>query len=624
MTRKLIPFLALVVLLGAAFAAAPASALPCNPDTDPDCDPGGGQTITTVQVDLDVAPPTSGTVTGAQISCGADCHGDYSYVRTCEDFDCTLSSVDDVVLDASGGPSGFSPHFTYCPANAAGDACTDATIDCGIGACTISMDDDYRATLEWVDTTAPGQASLTGPGTVGPSVKTFTASATDNLQVTAMRFVLDGVSQPTLDTSAPFQFDAPVNSLAEGVHTLVAFARDAAGNEGTASGTVNFTVDKHTTVTITSPAAGGHFQTPPEFMFDTEDGATAVCSTLTGATGDTSVHSAACNSGAYTPQPTGDGVYRVRVVATDAVGNVAPSERQFTLDDSDPNVTVNSPAENGRLKSPFTPDVTATDGQAGALAVTCQYGAGAPAPCGAKSLADGAATLTVTVTDLAGNSRTVVRHFTVDSSGPAVSFTAGPADGSIVRATSVTFRWTATDGSQPVTQRCKLDGAALAACSGIGSHVMNGLSAGSHTFTLEVTDALGNVTRIERDFFVTLETTPLTTTTTQPPAEREIVNATLSSDYDAFRRFTKYNVLTVKGVPEGATVTVKCKGKKCPRKSFKTTRKGNVKLSKFAKKKLRAGVTLTIRVTKPGAIGKQFVIKIRAGKRPTLKISQLA
>ena len=80
----------------------------------------------------------------------------------------------------------------------------------------------------------------------------------------------------------------------------------------------------------------------------------------------------------------------------------------------------------------------------------------------------------------------------------------------------------------------------------------------------------------------------------------------------------------VKGVPAGATVSLTCKGKKCPARSFKKTRAGNVKLAKFVKKKLRAGTTLTIRVTKPGAIGKQFVIKIRKGKRPTLKNAQIS
>ena len=51
---------------------------------------------------------------------------------------------------------------------------------------------------------------------------------------------------------------------------------------------------------------------------------------------------------------------------------------------------------------------------------------------------------------------------------------------------------------------------------------------------------------------------------------------------------------------------------------------GTVKLAKFTKKKLRPGTKLTIRVTKPGFIGKQFVILIRKNKAPKLTISQIA
>ena len=67
-----------------------------------------------------------------------------------------------------------------------------------------------------------------------------------------------------------------------------------------------------------------------------------------------------------------------------------------------------------------------------------------------------------------------------------------------------------------------------------------------------------------------------------------------------------------------------CKGKKCPTKSFTKTGNGNVKLAKFLKKKLRAGTKLTIRVTKEGSIGKQFVLQIRKAKRVKVTISQIA
>jgi hypothetical protein len=108
-----------------------------------------------------------------------------------------------------------------------------------------------------------------------------------------------------------------------------------------------------------------------------------------------------------------------------------------------------------------------------------------------------------------------------------------------------------------------------------------------------------------------------------PPPPPVVVNATLSSSYKAFKTFTRYTRLTLKRVPRGAKVTVTCKGKRCPSRRFTSTRSGSVKLTKFVKKKLRPGTTLTIRVTKPGALGKQFVIKIRKGARPKLTIRQL-
>ena len=714
MTRKLIPLFVLVVLLGVgALGANPAFAAPCNPDVD-DCDPTGGQTVTTVQTDLDVAPPAAGTVTdgGGQISCGVDCHGDYSYIRTCEDFECNDSSVDLVTLNGSGGPSGYSAHFTYCPSNTAGTACTGSTIDCGLGACQISMDDDYRATLAWVDTTAPGQAALSGPSKVGPTVRQFTASGTDNSPggVTAMRFVLDTVSQP-LDTSAPFQFDAPVESLSEGSHALVAFARDGSGNEGAASSQIGFTVDKHTSAVISTPAAGGHFSSPPLVTFtrDDLDDADTTCQTLEGAT---VIASTACTT-SFTPDigAHGDGDYTARVIVTDDVGNVATDQRGFKIDTGDPNVTINSPTAAEHVRSPFTPSISAADGAtpANELVVQCRVGAsGAFVACGQLTLADGSYTLFVRAEDKAGNERVESVLFTVDSTGPTVSFTAGPANDAIVGTASVTYSWTADDDSPPITQRCKLDAVAFGACSGNGTHQLDNLSEGSHTFALEVTDGLGNSRTVERDLFVNavrpdaaitsgpgegdvVKTRDVTfgfaasggavscsldsetafrgcatgssdalrgladgahtfrvrvvdesedsvvrsrtfrvDTSVAPPAQppiteilKQILNPSLSSDYDAFKGYTRYKRLVVKGVPSGATVSVACKGKKCPARSFKSKRAGNVKLSKFVKKKLRAGTTLTIRVTRPGAIGKQFVITIRKGKRPTLKISQI-
>ena len=101
------------------------------------------------------------------------------------------------------------------------------------------------------------------------------------------------------------------------------------------------------------------------------------------------------------------------------------------------------------------------------------------------------------------------------------------------------------------------------------------------------------------------------------------VNTTLSSHSKTFRTYTRYTRLTLKRVPKGARVTATCKGKRCPAKRFSSKRSGNVKLTRFVKKKLRPGTKLTIRVTKPGAIGKQFAIRIRKGKAPKLTVTQI-
>ena len=311
---------------------------------------------------------------------------------------------------------------------------------------------DTRAVLTWIDTTDP-QTAVAGPRPdelVGPSARTFTATPTDNAGVSRVAFAIDGVFQGNDTTPGDgFTFTVNPNLYAHGSeHTLTAQAFDTAGRSDATPASVDFTVDRQTSTAITGPPADGHFQTAPQFTFTKDGDATATCSTLTGDSGDTSVHSAPCTA-SYTPQPAGDGLYRMRVSVVDAVGNTAQADRTLRIDDSDPNLTVSSPAEGARVKSPVNPAYAASDGQPGAVEVTCQYGSGAPAACGSKALPDGPATLTVKALDQAGNSRTVVRSFTVDSSGPAIAITGGPADGSIVRSTSVAFSWSASDGSQP-------------------------------------------------------------------------------------------------------------------------------------------------------------------------------
>ena len=114
--------------------------------------------------------------------------------------------------------------------------------------------------LDNTDATAPS-VSLTAPAN-GASVSgtvTLTASATDTVGVAKVDFLIDGTLVAT-DTAAPYTYAWNSAAAANGAHTLVARAADAAGNTGTSSVSVTVTggVSDTTapTVALTSPAAG--------------------------------------------------------------------------------------------------------------------------------------------------------------------------------------------------------------------------------------------------------------------------------------------------------------------------------------------------------------------------------
>jgi hypothetical protein len=76
----------------------------------------------------------------------------------------------------------------------------------------------------------------------------------------------------------------------------------------------------------------------------------------------------------------------------------------------------------------------------------------------------------------------------------------------------------------------------------------------------------------------------------------------------------RITLLTVKA-PRGARISLRCRGRSCPAKKWAHTA-SITHLLRF-QRVLAAGTRLTIRVTKPGRIGKYTQIVIRNGKAPT-------
>jgi putative CocE/NonD family hydrolase len=95
--------------------------------------------------------------------------------------------------------------------------------------------------------------------------------------------------------------------------------------------------------------------------------------------------------------------------------------------------------------------------------------------------------------------------------------------------------------------------------------------------------------------------------------------STVTARWSVAKRFARLTRLAVTKVPVGATVTVSCKGRGCPFKSRRFARGagGTTTVTKpFKGKRLRPGVVLEVRITKPGAIGKVFTYKLVKGKTP--------
>ncbi len=107
-------------------------------------------------------------------------------------------------------------------------------------------------TLAAPDTTAPTVSitSLT-QGQVVNGTLTVNATASDTVGVAGVRFFVDGIQLNTEDSTAPYSRTWNTSTASNGLHVVMATARDAAGN--TASANVTVSVSNSVPVDTTSP-----------------------------------------------------------------------------------------------------------------------------------------------------------------------------------------------------------------------------------------------------------------------------------------------------------------------------------------------------------------------------------
>jgi hypothetical protein len=269
--------------------------------------------------------------------------------------------------------------------------------------------------------------------------------------------------------------------LAQGANTLTATATNVFG---TASASVTTTLDTvPPVVTISTPANGSQ----------TSQAQTPVTGTVTAAapiqTFTVNGQTVALTNGAFsTTLNLAEGANPITATATDVAGNTGSAQVTVTRGDP-PTIAISSPA-NGSFERQASLTVTGSVTGTSPLTVTVNgtaatvSGGGFTAPL---SLAQGANPITATAANAFGSATASVTT-TLNTTPPVVTI-AQPANGATFTTQQITVSGTVTD-SIPIAA-LSLNGSPLA--PGNAFSTPTSLSQGSNTFTVQATDAAGNV-----------------------------------------------------------------------------------------------------------------------------------
>ncbi len=367
----------------------------------------------------------------------------------------------------------------------------------------------YEALRTVNDETAPSVAFDTPTGgTVASESIVVSATASDNLGVAGVKFLLDNSPLGAEDTSAPYEVTWNTGGASNGEHVLTAVARDAAGNQ--TSATLGVTVSNDgaaPSVAFTSPAAGSVSGTVTVAATASDDlGVTGVQFSLDGAPLGTEIGSAPYEI-AWDTGTMSNGAHELTVVARDAAGHTTTATLSVTVanDSAEPTVSITSPAA-GAVAGNVTVAAAASD-DVGVVGVQFAIDG---VPLGAEdtaapyeaswnsaTAANGAHVITAVARDAAGYSSTATVSVTVtnDTGAPTVAVT-NPGTGTV--AGSVSIAAAASDDIGVVGVQFTLNGVPLGAEDTTAPYELTWDSAsaanGAHVLAAVARDAAGHTT----------------------------------------------------------------------------------------------------------------------------------
>jgi hypothetical protein len=266
-----------------------------------------------------------------------------------------------------------------------------------------------------------------GEGPVSGSV-TLEATASDNVGVVGVQFTIDGVNAGPEDLVAPYTLTWNSTTVANGVHTLGAIARDAAGNIQSAA-SISVTVDNDVTaptVVVLNPAAGATVSGSLTLSANAADNVAVigVQFTLDGANLGTE-RTAAPYDLPWNSLTVANGVHSIGAIVRDAAGNVQTATPISITVDNDltaPTVAILNPVADVPVAGPVLLTAAASDNVG---VVSLQFAidgvnAGPEITAGpyeftwnTSTVVDGPHVVSVVARDAAGNQQTATVNVTV-------------------------------------------------------------------------------------------------------------------------------------------------------------------------------------------------------------------
>ncbi|HTC93758.1 MAG TPA: Ig-like domain repeat protein, partial [Terriglobales bacterium] len=285
-----------------------------------------------------------------------------------------------------------------------------------------------------------------------------------DLNLSTFKVTLNGADITSSFTVGANSASADLTGLGQGANTLSAQISDLAGNTGHDSST--FTVDTvPPVIAINQPANNSHSRGPSAnigitysddqaldlttFQATLDGSPLTLSTTATGATGTTS--------------SLADGSHTLSASIKDKAGNPATASITFFIDNVAPNIHITAPV-NGSFVAATSPHVNITfadpdlnlstfkvtsNGTDITSLFTVTPNSASADLTGGASLGQGANTLTVQISDLAGNTGHDSSTFTVDTTPPQVTIVQ-PADGSYTNQQTIAVSGTVADDT-PVT-----------------------------------------------------------------------------------------------------------------------------------------------------------------------------